>query len=395
MSLSNNFPTVSPTLNLNFAAAGRLDSRVTFTRSSTATYTNQIGLIQSAAVNEPRFDYNPSTLAARGLLIEESRTNLLTYSEDITQWSVAGGSRSSNTAVSPDGQTTADTYTQSTGGDYLYHSAAISSSTTYTLSVFLKAGTKTTARLWYATGGFGTYVFIDINLSAGTIGSVSSGGGATAAAASIQAFGNGWYRVALTGNLGANTVGYLVLGNDSTSGGVYIWGAQLEAGSFATSYIPTVAASVTRSADVASVNTLSPWFNATEGTLFAEAYLSVGGRYAGLYKTGSDNQIEIVQLNSGQINFFAYDTGAIQVNSNIAGTAFSTNKTAFAYKANDYASCVNGSAVTTDTSASVPSLNYANINAYQISGPLGSGHIRRITYYSARLTNAQLQALTL
>ena len=228
MSLSNNFPTVSPTLNLNFAAAGRLDSRVTFTRSSTATYTNQIGLIQSAAVNEPRFDYNPSTLAARGLLIEESRTNLLTYSEDITQWSVAGGSRSSNTAVSPDGQTTADTYTQSTGGDYLYHSATIASSTTYTLSVFLKAGTKTTARLWYATGGFGTYVFIDINLSAGTIGSVSSGGGATAAAASIQAFGNGWYRVALTGNLGANTVGYLVLGNDSTSGGVYIWGAQLE-----------------------------------------------------------------------------------------------------------------------------------------------------------------------
>ena len=81
MSLSNNFPTVSPTLNLNFAAAGRLDSRVTFTRSSTATYTNQIGLIQSAAVNEPRFDYDPVTLAARGLLVEESRTNLLTYSE--------------------------------------------------------------------------------------------------------------------------------------------------------------------------------------------------------------------------------------------------------------------------------------------------------------------------
>ena len=253
----------------------------------------------------------------------------------------------------------------------------------------------------YSWLGMNAYVggnnITSFDLTNGVIGTNATGNTAT-----ISPVGNGWYRCTVSRTGGAATYTELRIGNADNSfsfsgngsDGIYIWGAQLEAGSFATSYLPTVASSVTRSADVASVNTLSPWFNATEGTLFAEAYLSVGGRYAGLYKTGSDNQIEIVQLNSSQINFFAYDTGATQVNSNIAGTAFSTNKIAFAYKANDYASCVNGSAVTTDTSASVPSLNYANINAYQISGPLGSGHIRRIAYYPVRLTAAQLQALT-
>lgn len=403
MSLSNNFPTVSPTLNLNFAAAGRLDSRVTFTRSSTATYVNQIGLIQSAAVNEPRFDYNPSTLAARGLLIEESRTNLLTYSEDITQWSVAGGSRSSNTAVSPDGQTTADTYTQSTGGDYLYHSAAISSSTTYTLSVFLKAGTKTTARLWYGTGGLGTYVFIDINISAGTIGSVGSGGGATAAAASIQAFGNGWYRVALTGNLGANTVGYLVLGNDSTSGGVYIWGAQLEQGSFSTSYIPTQAATVTRSADVASVNTLSPWYNSVEGSFFVEAdVFSTSSFWSSLIEPNLSSNLAGSRFSLGvfssTVSLYALVSNSVTVSGISSGGAMYANnavaKTAFAYKLNDYAISGNGAAVATDTSSAVPTIDQIMLGNDN-EGRRLNGHLRRITYYSARLTNAQLQALTL
>lgn len=406
MSLSNNFPTVSPTLNLNFAAAGRLDSRVTFTRSSTATYTNQIGLIQSAAVNEPRFDYNPSTLAARGLLIEEQRTNLVLYSEqfDNAAWFAfsADGSTTANATTSPDGTNNADLFVPNTSSAVHRVSQTFSSSSSlYSISVYAKAGGY--SRLSIFMGGANQGAVFD--LSAVTV-VADTRFAAAPSNMSIVSVGNGWYRCSFSSNISnsADNIQLSPLDSSASPGGswsgngtsgMYFWGAQLEAGSFATSYIPTVASSVTRSADVASVNTLSPWFSSTEGTLFAEASLSTAGRYAGLYKTGSDNQIEIVQLNSGQINFFAYDAGAIQVNSNIAGTAFSTNKTAFAYKANDYASCVNGSAVTTDTSASVPSLNYANINAYQISGPLGSGHIRRITYYSARLTNAQLQALTL
>ena len=358
----------------------------------------------SAAVYGPRFDFDPVTLAARGLLVEEQRTNLLTYSEDITQWSVAGGSRSSNTAVSPDGQTTADTYTQSSGGDYLYHSAAISSSTTYTLSVFLKAGTKTTARLWYATGGIGTYVFIDINLSAGTIGSVSSGGGATAAAASIQAFGNGWYRVALTGNLGANTVGYLVLGNDSTSGGVYIWGAQLEAGSFATSYLPTLASSVTRSADVASVNTLSPWFNATEGTLFIEANMQdaagAGINYGfASFNDGSVNNEMLFYKSSGgapaDARFATVVSGSLQGDID-SGLNLQDNvvfKIAGCFKLNDFAVSANGLSVQTDTVSQVPTVNNLQIASSRFAGVL-NGHVRRLAYYPRRLTNAELQALT-
>ena len=87
MSLSSNFPTSKPSLNLDFANVGALDPRITFTRSSSATYTNSLGLIATAATNVARFDYDPVTLAARGLLVEESRTNLFVQSSDFsTTW---------------------------------------------------------------------------------------------------------------------------------------------------------------------------------------------------------------------------------------------------------------------------------------------------------------------
>jgi hypothetical protein len=177
-------------------------------------------------------------------VLEYAPHNLVTYSEQFGSWSTAGGSVSSNTSASPDGTVTADTYTIASGGDYLYNSATVSASTTYTASIFVKAGTKSSVRLQYTVGGFADRVYIDINPSAGTIGSVQTVGIATAAAATIQSVGSGWYRVTLTGNLGSATTGYIAIGNDSGTGTVLLWGAQLAVGPYALDYTPTTNAAV-------------------------------------------------------------------------------------------------------------------------------------------------------
>ena len=236
MSLSNNFPTVSPTLNLNFAAAGRLDSRVTFTRSSTATYVNQIGLIQSAAVNEPRFDYNPSTLAARGLLIEEQRTNLLTYSEDFSNaaWTTTAVTISANQTTAPDGTVTADKMIGKSsypGTSWLLQAKTFSAATVYTFSLFVK---QSNLRYCYLGTDNSTNRVVFFDLQTGTVGNAATG-----YSGSIVALANGWYRCIVTFDTAvasyanqvlfgqsatANSVTYT--GNDSD--GTFIWGAQLE-----------------------------------------------------------------------------------------------------------------------------------------------------------------------
>jgi hypothetical protein len=204
-----------------FASAGRLDSRVTFTRSSTATYVNQIGLIQSAAVNEPRFDYDPVTLAARGLLIEESRTNLLTYSEDFSNgaWIKSGSAISSNAATSPDGTVNADSF--STGGT-IYQQVSYASNVAITLSVFAKgSGTFRVDMSDNTTGD----VYCDFNLSTGVAGSVTTGGVWAGATASIIQMQNGWYRCILTATKNAGTaINAVFVGVTGQS----IWGAQCE-----------------------------------------------------------------------------------------------------------------------------------------------------------------------
>lgn len=406
MSLSNNFPTVSPTLNLNFAAAGRLDSRVTFTRSSTATYTNQIGLIQSAAVNEPRFDYDPSTLAARGLLIEEQRTNLVTYSErfDNAAWTKNFITVTANAIAAPDGTVTADKIAANTttGIDHSVDQTVATSTSTSTFSVYAKAaeynriaigrtGTTSIAKVFELTGAGAAY----------DIGSTSWTGwtSATAGNFSITALADGWYRISITvpaTSVGRNDIYIINNGGNERSfaaaigSGVYIWGAQLEAGSFATSYIPTVAASVTRSADVASVNTLSPWWNNVEGTLFADYTASSSSFVAMLYTDASNNMVMI-----GGTSGAAFDVNNAGVVQATLGARVLSAKIAARFKANDFAVCLNGGAVATDTSGTVPSItDRLALGYFPGVGLQINGYLRRVTFYPRTLTSAELQAIT-
>ena len=357
----------------------------------------------SAAVYGPRFDYDPVTLAARGLLIEEQRTNLLLQSEDIsTTWTNTRTTETVNATVSPSGESTADKLVEdsSASNDHVINqTVSVTSSTTYTTSVFLKAGERTWAFINMVDVGVSSYRSW-FNLSTGQTGTNDSGNSST-----ITSVGNGWYRCTVTRattssqtsvriEVGLSTGDGVINYTGNGTSGIYVWGAQLEAGAFSTSYLPTLASSVTRSADVASVNTLSPWFNATEGTLFAESvsYNNLA-RSASISNSGSSDTIGLGASSTNNGRLYIYTSGVEQANLSAAFSG-STLKEAAAYKTNDAQYCANGTLSSQDTSVSLPTLNKMDIGYFTIGGVYHNGWIRRIAYYPRRLTNAELQALT-
>ena len=353
----------------------------------------------SAAYYGPRFDYDPVTLAARGLLIEEQRTNLFTRSEefDNAAWSKNRSSITANATTSPDGTADADKLVEDTSNNTHYlaqFSVNVTSGVSYTYTMYAKAAERTWAALRMETtnaafnGGFANF-----NLSNGTVGSVDAG-----LTASITAAGNGWYRLSVTSTATATAAAalsiYLGTANnvvsytgDGTSG-IFLYGAQLEAGAFATSYIPTTTATATRNADVATMTgtNFSTWYNPSQGTLVASSSLAAGGANTAALTGPSTN---IIRLGGGLGQVFV--NGSLDANLGSAATGI-TNQ-ALAYATNDMAMSVNGAAVTTDTSCLVPS----GINALQLQSGVNTyanGHLRVLAYFNTRLPNSQLQTLT-
>jgi len=214
----------------------------------------------SAAYYGPRYDFDASTTPAtpRGLLIEESRANLLTYSEqfDNAAWSKLNATITANSTTAPDGTSSADTFVLDAGTNEKVVYETATQAAPVALSVYLKAGSGVRYVQLDVSSVTGSYANFDI--ISGTVGTV----GATATA-TITSVGNGWYRCSIAMTAGGN-VRYIRAVPASNSGrgayfvavggeNFYLWGAQLEAGSFATSYIPTTSASVTRAADVAQL----------------------------------------------------------------------------------------------------------------------------------------------
>lgn len=238
------------------------DTRVSFSRSSTGTYFDPAGVMQTASSNVPRKTHNPATGAVRGLLVEEQRTNLLLRSQelDAAEWAKPNALVTANAAVAPDGTTSADKLVENAAtSTHDVRNTEISVAVgDYTASLSAKSAERSWVRIAFGGiefGGQSAY----FNVSSGAIGTVFG----TGAAASIHAMPNGWFRCALTAP--ADTAGssgdvYFQMADADSSptyagdgaSGIYIWGVQLEAGSYPTSYIPTTAATVTRSADVAT-----------------------------------------------------------------------------------------------------------------------------------------------
>jgi hypothetical protein len=253
------YPTVLPTLDLDFANSKTLDPRITFTRASGGSYVGADGLIKYAGVNEARFDHDPETGESLGLLIEEARTNLLLRSEEFNLWAKTRSTIQPNVITAPDGTNTADKLVEDTtpnNNHIVFRSSLGLSSNVYTFSVYVKAAERNEIVLRIDTNV--TQRNVRFNLVEGTI--VNAGD----VSARIEYVGNGWYRCINTMNIAEEVTNAVLMLADSRfplsvvytgdgTSGIYIWGAQLEEGAFPTSYIPTQASTRTRAYEYAAV----------------------------------------------------------------------------------------------------------------------------------------------
>jgi len=367
---------------------------------------------EASAYYGPRFDYDPVTLAAKGLLIEEQRTNLALNSGDAL--SGTGGVVVANQITAPDGSLS-DFFQEDTSSLEHYagdRTPSVTAGTTYTWSFYAKLGlTGEARRVCVRTGGQGPgNVVFDLETGGSTVLApvVSSG---------ISSAGNGWFRCWIvytaTGTgaavfrqqlaKGANTV----YTGDGTSG-LFFWGAQLEVGAFPTSYIPTTTAAATRAADVASVtgDNFSNWYNPVEGTMLVDAQVintttvGISGVLASIGDSATFNETMYLSRGSASTNVTAnvLDNGVAQWAANTLGSAAANTvfKVAMAYKLDNLGGSFNGATPVTDNVATIPTVNSLTLGNGSWSGAANwvNGHIRSFKYYPTRLSNDEIQSLT-
>lgn len=394
----------------------------TYTGSGTeAIYIWGAQLEQSSSVGEyiptgatinsaPRFDHNPITGESLGLLVEEQRTNLLLRSEEFgvsPTWAPTDASITSDTQVAPNGLQTADTYTEAaTGTPGIFQTATgLTSSAVYTSSIYLKRGSTDWYRLLFVDNtSFSNGARAWVNLGTGAFGTVENIGTGTGVTSTITPLANGWYRVSLSTAMGGSntTIRFQInsaSANSSASrvlgSAAYLWGAQLEAGAFHTSYIPTTTAAATRSADVCSItgSAFSSWYRQDEGTVFVASDFpqTTFGVAAELYQSSTNNIA--IRANSTNTQGLILVDNSAQMAINIANTSRFTG--AIAYRANDSAFTINGQPATTDATVQLPSsITSLEIGRRGVGDRYANGTIRRFTYWPARLSNNVLQDIT-
>jgi len=390
----------------------------TFTNATTTarTFVGSDGLLKTAAINVPRIEFNPTTRQCLGLLIEEQRSNLTTWSEDFTQasWSKTNTTATANQTVAPDGNTTADLIAETTANTQHYLSgsgtSSVTSGTTYTTSVFLKKGTGSTAPDWiiiaFLASGFGSKGAA-FNVSTGAVGTTVG-----SPTVSVKQYPNGWWRVSLSAAATASvsTTGiYIAFSNNAnvfstptyvgqTTSDIFVWGAQFEAGFFASSYIPTVGtAPLVRSADVCSITgaAFSGFYNATEGTIVLK-YVRPTSVVSCTALAIDDSTVSERMINvfASGLERFGMSDGVNAANlDRTAGAINTVIGHASRYKNLDFAFSANGSAVVTSITQTVPTPTQIQFGYRQSSNYL-NGHIHTLQYFNAIKTNAQLQALS-
>ena len=181
--------------------------------------------------------------------------------------------------------------------------------------------------------------------------------------------------------------------------GIYVWGCQVEAGAFATSYIPTVASQVTRSADSASMTgtNFSSWYRTDEGTIYSEFLReSTSGATRGVWSINSGVTNNSMDYRPNSSNYTVQINGVSQADMYPGGgSANVSTKSAFVYKTNDFAATTNAGTIQTDTAGFIPSVTQLQIGALSVvAGQVFGGTIKKLAYYPKRLTNAELQGLT-
>jgi len=379
---------VLPRMALDFTTAA-LDPRVTVTRAlNTATRINSSGLVQLVNADLPRFDFDPITKACKGLLIEESRINIQVQSEDFsTTWVATGISVSTNSTTAPDGNATADTLTASASPGNIVHLQAVGNGTTYAFSLFVKKLTSDTVQINFS------------NVAAGPVFTFSTETFSTVASwtTSFQKLDNGWYRITATRASNTTFAGMQIrIANSGEA--IYAWGAQMEAGAFATSYIPTTTTSLTRNNDIVSMTgaNFSDWYNASGGSFVFEgsALSTLGFAYLVLASDNTNTNRFGAYKSGAAVSGLVTSSGGTQME--ITGSPIVANvpfKMAVAAQANSGNFSFNGSIGTNDTTIVMPTVSQLTIGSFQNLSPL-NGHARAVRYYLPRLINAELQAFS-
>jgi hypothetical protein len=342
------------------------------TRATTATRVNSSGLIESVASNVPRLDYTNGSCPS--ILVEPQRTNLALRSEEFNNasWFKTTTTVTSNATTAPDGLLTADKLAGTGADSSALQGVTVLASTNYVFSVYLRGDAPGTVRIAMLSSAFGTIASTNINYT------------------------TEWQRFTISAlNPVANLTIYATIGGGASFGigeEIYAWGAQLEAGSYATSYIPTTSASVTRNADVISKTGISSLIGQTEGTLFLDF----------IYSGGVSNHMIINDVGySSYIYFNSQNNNELWGQIQSVGIQFSMSATAgrykmaLAYKSGSSAMYVNGTQV--GTSSTTFSLS-GSMNILDISLMPNDPKQKRDIYTSAlwktRLTNTQLAQLT-
>ena len=375
----------------------------------------------TAAVYGARFDHDPLTQACKGLLIEEQRINSILQSDNFASasWTQSLLTVSSNVTSSPDGSTSGDLITEdSTTGIHQINqpSPIITAGQAYTLSVFAKAASHNCFQISFPAI-YGSGLFCNFILS----GSGSLGNKDATSVARIESYPNGWYRCSLTAPSvvggSASPVAILAINNNSAAvrntsylgtGAqvVSLWGAQLEAGAFPTSYIPTTTGPVTRSADVCTIigTDFSSFYNQVEGTAVTKVTNAAGigttTQYPFSFSGATVNDLLITYraVSTKACRFSATASGSdslADLSSAGAGTLSddATNTIGFAIKSNDFAGSLDGNLIT-DSTVTLPTVDRMFIGSRVDGTRHWGGHIARIQYFRKRLSNAKLQTLT-
>jgi len=361
-------------------------------------------------LNVPRIDYTGGGCGS--LLLEKQSTNLVTYSSEFSNayWTKSGASVTSG-FTSPDG--TANAFKLVEDSSLSSHYAAVG-------NIFTADGS---LRAWslFVKEGERRYIFItNVNTINNDINCVvfdtrngvftNTNDPTYIVTRNVQALENGWYRIDFTSAVNSAAYDNFFIGISSTSNmsgvsyqgdgtsGVYIYGAQLENGSYSTSLINTSGTAVTRLADSASKTGISSLIGQTQGTLFCDFNVlpsTLAGSYyveTFLNDGTSNNKVALTYYADGRIQFVAFASGSLVVNIDLPsyGLTVGKHKFAFAYKLNDYVAYADGALVGTDTSATVPSMSALNL--YDTIG--GTHAINQAIVFPTRLSNAELATLT-
>ena len=373
-----------------------------FTRASAATRVNKDGLIETVASGQSRLNYpliDGKVVGCPSHILEPSRSNLITYSEDLSQWSPNGGGVTINQTISPDGTLNADKlFAQTNNGQHRVDFSSSNASGATTFSFFAKSAeySSVQARIGLSTSYF--------NLEDG-----SSHNNTTDTTSSTKYYGNGWYRCIITKEVSsANEVCRINLTQsykdssiwvgDGTSG-LYVWGAMHEVGSYATSIINTSGSAVTRVADNAYQQSVTQVIGQSEGTLFLEFEPLDTSALQIMFQirnsSSSGGQIDL-RLQNGEIRALGNDGGLPQFNisggSYVAGTNY---KIAVRYKLNDTKFYINGSSAGSDTLCSFGATALQNISfSDNLTNFKPSIKVKQTKLYNTALSDSELQALT-